>query len=57
MDGRIGMADRRQWSREQCEAAALGDLRRARRLVRLAEQMTGHSNGSMRPQTERLGAP
>jgi len=54
MDGRVGIVDCGQWAREQFEAACLGDVRRTRRLVKVAEQMAGNSGGSIAQQTERL---
>ena len=54
MDGQVGIVDRAQWAREQFEAACLGDVRRTRRLVKVAEQMAGNSGGSIPQQTERL---
>ena len=54
MDGQLGIADRTRWAQEQFETANLGDVRRTRRLMKLAEQMAGNSNGSIPQQTERL---
>ena len=54
MDGQVGIADRTRWAQEQFETANLGDVRRTRRLMKLAEQMAGNSSGSMPQQTERL---
>ena len=55
MEGQVGIADRAQWAQEQFEAADLGDVRRTRRLVKLAEQMAGNSSGTIPQQTERSG--
>ena len=54
MDGQVGIVDRARWAREQFGAACLGDVRRTRRLVKVAEQMAGNSGGSIPQQTERL---
>lgn len=54
MDGQVGIADRTRWAQEQFETANLGDVRRTRRLMKLAEQMAGNSSGSIPQQTERL---
>jgi hypothetical protein len=54
MDGQVRLADRGRWAREEFETANLGDVRRTRRLVRLAKQMAGNSSGSIPQQTERL---
>ncbi len=48
-------AERGPWARGEFEAACLGDVRRTRRLVKVAEQMAGNSSGSIPQQTERLG--
>jgi len=54
MDGQVRIADRGRWACEQFEAANLGDVRRTRRLVKVAEQMAGNSDGSIPQQTGRL---
>ncbi len=54
MDGQVRLADRTRWAREEFEAADLGDVRRTRRLMKVAEQMAGNSSGSISQQTERL---
>ena len=54
MDGQVGIANRAHWARGEFEAACLGDVRRTRRLVKVAEQMAGNSSGSIPQQTERL---
>jgi len=51
MDGELLLADRRRWAEAQFGAADLGDVRRTRRLKRLAEQMAGNSSGSIPQQT------
>lgn len=51
MDGIRTLARRRAWAAQQFGTAALGDARRTRRLVRLAAQMAGNSNGSIPQQT------
>lgn len=53
MDGVVTLAQRKVWAREQFGAARLGDARRTSRLVKLAEQMAGHSSGSIPQQTGR----
>lgn len=54
MDGQVRLADRTRWAKEEFEAADLGDVRRTRRLMKVAEQMAGNSSGSIPQQTERL---
>lgn len=51
MEGKPALAYRRRWAEEQFGTAELGDKRRTRRLVKLAEQMAGNSNGSIPQQT------
>jgi hypothetical protein len=51
MDGIGTRVQRQAWAEQQFGAAALGDARRARRLVRLAAQMAGDSSGSIPQQT------
>ncbi len=51
MDGARALADRRRWAENQFGSADLGDLRRTRRLVKLAAQMAGHSSGTIPQQT------
>lgn len=51
MDGAMALADRRRWAEGQFGSADLGDLRRTRRLVKLAAQMAGNSSGTIPQQT------
>jgi hypothetical protein len=51
MDGTLALADRRRWAENQFGSADLGDLRRTRRLVKLAAQMAGNSSGTIPQQT------
>ena len=51
MDGGLSLANRQRWAQEQFGSAALGDVRRTRRLVMLAAQMAGNSSGSIPQQT------
>jgi hypothetical protein len=51
MDGALALADRLRWAESQFGSASLGDLRRTRRLVKLAAQMAGDSSGSIPQQT------
>jgi hypothetical protein len=51
MDGGLLLADRAKWAQEQLGSAALGDVRRTRRLVTLATQMAGNSSGTIPQQT------
>lgn len=51
MDGGLLLADRQRWAEEQFGSTDLGDVRRTRRLVRLAAQMAGNSSGSIPQQT------
>ena len=51
MDGSLALADRQRWAKEQFGLADLGDVRRTRRLVRLASQMAGNSSGTIPQQT------
>lgn len=51
MDGELALADRRRWAENQFGSANLGDLRRTRRLVKLAAQMAGNSSGTIPQQT------
>ena len=53
MDGRLSIADREAWAESQFGSADLGDVRRARRLIKLGGQMAGNSGGSIPQQTER----
>jgi len=54
MDGQNQIADRDVWAREQFGEAALGDVRRTRRLVKLGAQMAGNSSGTIPQQTGSL---
>lgn len=47
MDGVAMLARRRVWAQQQFGTAQLGDARRTRRLVKLADQMAGNSSGSI----------
>lgn len=51
MDGTLALADRHGWALGQFGSADLGDVRRTRRLVRLASQMAGNSSGTIPQQT------
>lgn len=51
MDGILALAGRQAWAQEQFGAADLGDARRTRRLVKVAAQAAGNSNGSLPQQT------
>jgi hypothetical protein len=51
MDGVVMLARRRVWAQQQFGAARLGDVRRTRRLVKLAAQMAANSSGSIPRQT------
>lgn len=51
MEGTYVLAQREQWAWEQFASADLGDARRTRRLVKLAEQMAGNSSGTIPQQT------
>jgi hypothetical protein len=51
MDGIQMLARRQIWAEQQFGTAALGDVRRTRRLVKLAAQMAGNSSGSIPQQT------
>jgi len=51
MEGTLALADRRRWAENQFGSAELGDLRRTRRLVKLASQMAGNSSGTIPQQT------
>ena len=51
MEGVVTLARRRAWAQQEFGAAQLGDVRRTRRLVRLAAQMAGNSSGSIPQQT------
>jgi hypothetical protein len=51
MEGTLALADRQRWAADQFGTAKLGDLRRTKRLVRLAAQMAGNSSGSIPQQT------
>jgi len=51
MDGVPTPARRKVWARERFAEARLGDARRTRRLVKLAEQMAGNSSGTIPQQT------
>jgi len=46
MDGGLALADRRRWAEGQFGSADWGDVRRTRRLVKLAAQMVGNSGGA-----------
>jgi len=54
MDGTLTLADRRRWAENQFRPANLGDLRRTRRLVKLAAQMAANSSGTIPQQTGTL---
>jgi len=47
MEGQFALAARARWAADQFGSADLGDVRRTRRLVKLATQMAGHSSGSI----------
>ena len=47
MDGAWALADRLRWADHQFGSANLGDLRRTRRLVKLAAQMAAKSSGTI----------
>jgi len=51
MDGAWALADRLRWAGHQFGSASLGDLRRTRRLVKLAAQMAANSSGTIPQQT------
>ena len=51
MDGVPAIADRQAWAVSQFATADLGDRRRTKRLVRLATQMAGNTDGSIPQQT------
>ena len=51
LEGPGTLGERSAWAAAQFDAADLGDRRRTRRLVRLATQMAGNSNGSIPQQT------
>jgi len=51
MDGAWALADRLRWADRQFGSANLGDLRRTRRLVKLAAQMAANSSGTIPQQT------
>ncbi len=53
MDGQLALAARTQWAETQFGEAALGDVRRTRRLVKLGAQMAANSSGSIPQQTVR----
>jgi hypothetical protein len=50
-DGVFELEDREAWAWEQFGAANLGDVRRTKRVVKLAVQMAGNSSGSIPQQT------
>lgn len=56
MEGGWALADREAWAKEQFGKAELGDVRRTRRLVRVAMQMARHSNGSIPQQAGNAAA-
>lgn len=56
MDGMYTSAQRERWARDQFGTADLGDARRTRRLVKLAEQMVGNSSGTIPQQTGSVAA-
>ena len=51
MDGVGTLAQRKAWAEQQFGTTVLGDARRTRRLVTLAAQMAGNSDGSIPQQT------
>lgn len=51
MDGAQVLAGREEWAVSQFAVADLGDVRRTRRLVKLAAAMAGNSSGSIPQQT------
>lgn len=51
MEGTLALADRQAWAESQFAAAELGDVRRTKRLVRLAATIAGNSSGSIPQQT------
>ena len=51
MDGTSALAQREEWAVSQFGTAELGDRRRTKRLVRLANQMSSNSSGSIPQQT------
>jgi hypothetical protein len=51
MEGIVALARRRVWAQQQFGATQLGDVRRTRRLVKLAAQMAGNSSRSIPQQT------
>jgi hypothetical protein len=55
MEGVEMLARRRAWAEQEFGAAQLGDQRRTRRLVRLAEHMAANSSGSIPQQTGNAG--
>ena len=48
------LSDREQWAKEQFSTAELGDSRRTKRLVTVAETMANNTSGSI-PQQNRGG--
>ena len=53
MEDRIGLSKAEAWAQNQFGKTDLGDLRRTKRLVRLATQMAHNSSGSIPQQTGR----